>query len=175
MKWPTVSPLKPGVPGSPCRKQPTTLAKTRFTDRQRRGEVAKVKAKQIHDLCSNFLTLATEDAVLGVTYSRYDHDQQTIISLYKVYSSHSCTFTFWSTVCKTVRPMLSDRCLSCLSVCLSVTLVYSGQTVGWIKMKLGMQVGLGPCHIVLDRTQFPQWLKYKFGGPGTLKKFGALL
>jgi len=45
--------------------------------------------------------------------------------------------------------MLSDRCLSCLSV-LSVTLVYCGQTVGWIKMKLGMQVGLGPGHIVLD-------------------------
>jgi len=38
--------------------------------------------------------------------------------------------------------------LSCLSV-LSVTLVY-GQTVGWIKMKLGMQAGLGPGHIVLD-------------------------
>jgi len=27
---------------------------------------------------------------------------------------------------------------------LSVTLVYSGQAVGWIKMKLGMEVGLGP-------------------------------
>ena len=26
---------------------------------------------------------------------------------------------FWATVCKTVRPMLSDRCLSCTSVCLS--------------------------------------------------------
>jgi len=25
--------------------------------------------------------------------------------------------------------------------------------VGWIKMKLGMQVGLGPGHIVLDGTQ----------------------
>jgi len=37
----------------------------------------------------------------------------------------------------------------CLSV-LSVTLVNSGQTVGWIKMKLGMQVVLGPGHIVLD-------------------------
>jgi len=43
--------------------------------------------------------------------------------------------------------MLSDRCLSvCLSchVCLSVRLVYCCQTVGWIKMPLGMQVGLGP-------------------------------
>jgi len=37
----------------------------------------------------------------------------------------------------------------CLSVCLPVTLVYCGQTVGLIKMKLGMQVGLCPGHIVL--------------------------
>jgi len=29
--------------------------------------------------------------------------------------------------------------------------VHCGQTVGRIKMKLGMQVGLGPGHIVLDR------------------------
>jgi len=37
---------------------------------------------------------------------------------------------FWATVCKTVRPMLSVCCLSVLScpVCLSVTLVYCGQT-----------------------------------------------
>jgi len=33
---------------------------------------------------------------------------------------------------------------------LSVTLAYCGQTVGWIKMKLGVQVGIGPGHIVLD-------------------------
>jgi len=26
-------------------------------------------------------------------------------------------YSFWATVSKTVRPMLSDRCLSCLSVC----------------------------------------------------------
>jgi len=38
------------------------------------------------------------------------------------------TFQF---ICKTVRPILSDCCLSvCLYVCLSVTLVYCGQTVG---------------------------------------------
>jgi len=30
-----------------------------------------------------------------------------------------------------------------------MTLVYCGQTAGWIKMKLGTQVGLGPGHIVL--------------------------
>jgi len=39
--------------------------------------------------------------------------------------------------------------LFCLSV-LSATLVYCGQTVGWITMKLGMEVRLGPGHIVLD-------------------------
>ena len=38
---------------------------------------------------------------------------------------------------------------SVLSV-LSVTLVYCGQTVEWIKMKLSMLVGLGPGHIVTE-------------------------
>jgi len=53
--------------------------------------------------------------------------------------------------------MLSDRlsvCLSVLSV-LFVTLVYCGQTVGWIKMKLGTEVGRGPGHIVLDGDPAP--------------------
>jgi len=38
---------------------------------------------------------------------------------------------------------------------LSVTLVYCGQTVGWIKMPPGMEVGLGSCHIVLDEDPAP--------------------
>jgi len=50
-----------------------------------------------------------------------------------------------------------------LSVCpiylscpvLSVTLVYCGQTVGQIKMKLGVVVGLGPGDIVLDGDPAP--------------------
>ena len=48
-------------------------------------------------------------------------------------------------------------CLSVRPVCpvLSVTLVYVGQTVGRIKMKLGKQVGLGPGHIVLDWDPAP--------------------
>ena len=65
------------------------------------------------------------------------------------------TCSFWATVCKTVRPMLSDRCLSVCPNCLSVTLVYCGKTVGWIKVKLGMQVGLGPGHIVSDGDPAP--------------------
>ena len=51
------------------------------------------------------------------------------------------------------------RPFSCLSVCLSVlsvTLVHCGQTAGWIKMKLGMQVSIGPGRIVLDGTQLPR-------------------
>jgi len=54
---------------------------------------------------------------------------------------------FWVAVCKTVRPMVSDRCLS---VCLAVTFMHCGQTVGRIKMKLGTRVGIGPGHIELD-------------------------
>jgi len=43
----------------------------------------------------------------------------------------------------------------CLSVCLSVTFVHCGQTVGRIKMKLGMQVGFGRGHYVLDGDPAP--------------------
>ena len=50
-----------------------------------------------------------------------------------------------------LRLMLSDRC----PVCLSVTLAYCGQTVGRIKMKLGLQVVLGPGLIVLDADPAP--------------------
>ena len=48
--------------------------------------------------------------------------------------------------------MLSDR----FPVCLSVTLVYCGQTVEWIEMKLGMEVGLCPGHIALLGDTAPQ-------------------
>jgi len=52
--------------------------------------------------------------------------------------------------------MLSDSCLSVPSCpVLSVTLVHCGQTVGRVKMKLGMQVGLGPGHTVLDGDPAP--------------------
>jgi len=38
---------------------------------------------------------------------------------------------------------------------MSETLVYCGQTVGRIKMKLGMQVGLSPGHIALNGDPAP--------------------
>jgi len=33
--------------------------------------------------------------------------------------------------------------------------VHCGQTAGWIKTALGTEVGLGPCHIVLDGDPAP--------------------
>jgi len=36
------------------------------------------------------------------------------MSLYVLLTVVSSSTNFWATVCKTVRPMLSDRCLSCL-------------------------------------------------------------
>ena len=77
---------------------------------------------------------------------------------------------FWSTVCKTVRPMPSNSCLSCpvrlsvLSVC-DMTLVYCDQTVGRIKMKLGMHLGLGLRHIVLHGNPAPRLLQKGDGAP----------
>ena len=54
------------------------------------------------------------------------------------------------------RPPYATEPLSCLC-CLSVTLVYCGQTVGWIKMPIGRptEVGLGPGDIVLDGDPAP--------------------
>jgi len=59
--------------------------------------------------------------------------------------------SFWVTVCKRFalcyRTVVSPVC-----PILSVTLVYCGQTVGRIKIKLGVQAGLSPGHIMLHGT-----------------------
>ena len=57
-------------------------------------------------------------------------------------------FHFWSIVCNGLPYDIGP--LSVCPVCLSVILVYCGQMVRWIKMKLGTEVGLRPRHIVLD-------------------------
>jgi len=50
----------------------------------------------------------------------------------------------------------SSVVLSVLSVSLSVTLVYCGQTAAWMDQDtLGTEVGLGPGDIVLDGDQAP--------------------
>jgi len=67
------------------------------------------------------------------------------------------------------RFALCYRTVACLSVlsCLSVTLVYCSQTVGWIKMKLGMEVDPSSGHIVLDGNPAPLQKR------GTAAKFSA--
>jgi len=79
-----------------------------------------------------------------------------------------CAYVFWATVCKTVRPMLSVRCLSVCPV-LSVTLVFCGQTVRRIKLKLDKQVGLCLGHIVLDGYPAP----HPHSKRGTARQFSA--
>jgi len=54
------------------------------------------------------------------------------------------------------RPFVKQFALCYRTIVLSVTLVYCGQTVGRIKMKLGTEVGLGPGHIVLNGDQLPK-------------------
>ena len=58
---------------------------------------------------------------------------------------------FWATVYGSTYAIGP---LSVLSV-LFVTLVYCGQTVGWIKMPLCLEVGLGSGHIVIDGDPLP--------------------
>jgi len=79
---------------------------------------------------------------------------------------------FWGTVCKMVRCMISDRYLSVLSV----TVVYCGQTVWWIKMPLGVEVCLAsPHHTVRWGPSWP--LSSKMGHSPQFSaqlKFGSL-
>jgi len=65
--------------------------------------------------------------------------------------------TFWATVTSNGSPYATGPLsyLSCLSVRLSVTLVYCGQTVGWTKMPLGTEIGLGQGDTVSVWTQLP--------------------
>jgi len=57
---------------------------------------------------------------------------------------------FWATLTSNGSPNATGP-LSCLSV----MLVCCGQMVGWIKMPLGTEAGLGPGHIVLDGDPAP--------------------
>jgi len=67
--------------------------------------------------------------------------------------------------------MPSDRCLVSLSVCLScLDVTYCGQTIERIKMELGMEVGLGLGHSVLDGKPGPPT---RNKGGGTAPHFSA--
>jgi len=91
-----------------------------------------LSAYDVHILSS----LLTDDNILntaGVSSTGNNGDDYSTVLL-----------VFGRPFVKRVRPVLSDRCP------LSVMLVYCGEIVGQIKMKLGLQVGLGLGHIVLD-------------------------
>ena len=89
----------------------------------------------------------------------------TVHKLYLV--DHSFLWIVWKTV-RYAIVVLSDHCLSC-PVCLLCWCIVdkclardvklhltNWQMLGWIKMKLGLEVGLGPGHIVLDGDPTPQ-------------------
>jgi len=63
-----------------------------------------------------------------------------------------------------------------LSVCLSVTLVHCGQTAGWIKIKLGVQVRLDPGHCVRwgPRSPSPKGAQPPISGPYLLWPYGSM-
>jgi len=58
---------------------------------------------------------------------------------------------FWRPIVQ--RFALCYRTVAC--PVLSVTLVYCGQTVGWIRIPFGVEVGLDAVHIVLDGDPAP--------------------
>ena len=75
-----------------------------------------------------------------------------LLSLHVICCHFMC---FSATVCKTVRPMLSDRCLSVLS-CLSVCDVRALWPNGLTDQDETLHAGiLGPGHIVLDGDPAP--------------------
>jgi len=68
------------------------------------------------------------------------------------FRSSDCTTERGSKI--SVKQFLGDR-YKYGTVVLSVTLVYCGQTVAWIKVPLGMEIGLGPGDTVLDGNPAP--------------------
>jgi len=76
--------------------------------------------------------------------------------LQSLYNNAEVKCHFWATVTSNGSPYAAGpfSCL-CLSVYLSVTLVYCGQIAGWIKMSLGAEVGLSPRNTFLPSCPRP--------------------
>jgi len=73
----------------------------------------------------------------------------------RLHDNVSVSKDVWATVYKTVRPWYRTVVRSVCLCCLSAMLVYCGQTVGWIKMKLGTEVGLRLGRTALDGDPAP--------------------
>jgi len=57
---------------------------------------------------------------------------------------------FWNRIINFGRPFVKRFAICNKTVVCLCAVVYCSQTVGWIKMSLGTELGLGPGHIVLD-------------------------
>jgi len=123
-----------------------------------------------------YVELPTSDAELNAVFDAVDKKragkityQQFVSVLHNDQSVGGCLSTQIFTTCISTcidsfctvpllfvkkRFALCYQTVVCLS-CLSVTLVYCSQTVGWIKMPLGTEIGLDPSHIVLDGDLAP--------------------
>jgi len=88
--------------------------------------------------------------LIHLTVEPFDHNRPTLQTdrTYTTVRRHRAN-SYWATVCKTVRPMLSDRCLS---VC-DVRALWPN---GWTDQDETWHAGrLGPGHIVLDGDPDP--------------------
>ena len=81
---------------------------------------------EVRMLCDLDLNLGSGQGHINI------HSMRMTTSVLKHVTVESCTTEIWTILC------------------LSVTLVYCGQTVGWIKMPFGKKVGLGQGDIMLD-------------------------
>jgi len=70
------------------------------------------------------------------------------------FGSSFVPFSFWANRYKYCSPDAMGQ-VSCRPTCMSVTLMYCGQTVGRIKTPLDTEVGLGPIDIVLGGNPAP--------------------
>jgi len=111
---------------------------------------------KISNICPDFVCLPFSDLGLHQDIGRKSRQCYLPHLIWRPCWSRSTPFDFHHGIFR--RPFVKRFALCYRSVVcpvLSVTLVHCGQTVGWIKMKLGMLVGLGPGHIVLDGDPVP--------------------
>ena len=104
-------------------------------------------------ICYLFGQSSTRWVLMSTGEIKYSLSAAIIIGFYMSVIWNGYTFfivSFWATA--TSRP---NGLLYAIG-----TFVYCGQTAGWIKIPLGLEVGLGPGNIVLDGNPAPHWKKY---------------
>ena len=119
-----------------------------YDESKRQDSSTKVRTFADHPCCETVCTIlhvsftSTTESQLHGQYAT-----RTIVNFQLLPQTFAA---FWATVGSN-----GLRYAAGLLSCVSVTLVYCGQTVGWIKMLLGRDVGLDPGDIVLDGDPAP--------------------